>query len=156
MDVALNSDIENSLKQEVACAAKLLELLEKEQGHLIRADINGIEATTAEKASLIQKMTHLTQTRHSLLQDTESKDKENAIKGWLEASESEGKASWNKLMQLAESAKELNRINGLLINSHLKRNQHALRTLNQEHASNTYGADGQSNLSTQMRGYNVG
>ena len=64
---------------------------------------------------------------------------------------------WMELLALAQSAKQINRTNGILINTHMMRNQAALNILHgNPQGSNLYGPDGQSSTKTEARGVVVG
>ena len=58
---------------------------------------------------------------------------------------------------MARQAKEINRVNGLLISSHIARNQSALNVLRvQTGSGNFYGPDGQATARGVGRGLVVG
>ena len=67
---------------------------------------------------------------------------------------------WQQLISHTKKANELNRINGLLINRHLLRNQSTLAVLTNQRSTEAtpslYGANGQSNAQrSQGRGFIV-
>jgi flagella synthesis protein FlgN len=62
------------------------------------------------------------------------------------------KKRWAELISLTQSAKELNRVNGLLIGSHMARNQSALNALQSgQNGGNVYGPNGQPSRNMPSR-----
>lgn len=148
-----------SLKEEHKAAAQLLELLKLEQTHLVEANIDGLTALIDEKSKIVARMTELAKWRHRALGVSGFEPAETGMQAWLASSSehaSSGK-SWSDLLALAQTAKELNRTNGLLINRHMTRNQNTLNVLmGNPQGSNVYGPNGQTNAKTASRGYVVG
>jgi len=72
---------------------------------------------------------------------------------WVRAHQSE-QSSWQTFQADLEKAKELNRVNGQVINQHFKRNQQAIHKLQGNQAANTglYGANGQTSSINSSRG----
>ena len=80
------------------------------------------------------------------------------MQAWV-ASQTTGSAAdiWAELLTLTQSAKETNRVNGLLINTHLTRNQLALNVMHgADQRSGFYGPDGQSKISVAARNLVIG
>ena len=82
-----------------------------------------------------------------------------ARKAWLDSSPALAEAgkTWAELLTIAQSANELNRTNGLLINRHMVRNQNALNVLQgAPQGGNIYGPNGQPANKAKTRGLVVG
>lgn len=138
----------NSLIEEHKAVHVLTQLLKLEQKHLIAADIDGVAELTESKAKAAAHMAELTGSRHAALGAAGFEAKESGMKAWLEspAASPAASKSWHELIELAETAKELNRVNGILINRQMVRNQNVLDIL--QHGSvqgnSIYGPNGQT------------
>lgn len=146
------------LTQEVETARLLLKVLQQEQTHLLEADVEALETLTPQKSELVSRMSAFAITRHKALAEAGLPSEEASMEKWLKnASHLQlERQAWDELAKIITSAKELNRTNGLLINSHMTRNQSALQVLQQEQPTNTYGPDGQARLSSSGRGIIAG
>ncbi|MNK04461.1 FlgN protein [compost metagenome] len=137
----------DSLSEEHKAIRALTQLLQLEQEHLIAADVEGIAAITEAKAKAAARMAELANWRHNALAAAGFEPTESSMKSWLESSQSKtASKSWNELVELAETAKELNRVNGILINKQMVRNQNVLNILQHGnvHGNNVYGPNGQT------------
>lgn len=156
---ASNASPARELNEEHRAAKSLLQLLEQEQAVLVNADVEALIKLTEEKAKLAAHMSQLAKRRHSALQAAGFEAAETGMKAWLAspgATAADDKA-WNELLALAQSAKELNRINGLLISQHMTRNQNALNILQGNSQGGTfYGPDGQATTKISGRRLVIG
>lgn len=138
----------DSLSEEHKAVRVLTQLLQVEQEHLIEADIDGLTAITESKANAAARMTELAAWRHKALAAMGFEAKESGMKAWLASTTASATAtqSWNELIELAEIAKEINRVNGTLINRQMVRNQNVLNVLQHGSLQNTnvYGPNGQT------------
>lgn len=145
----------DSLSEEHKAVRTLTQLLKLEQEHLIAADIDGITALTEAKAKAAAHMTELATSRHKALAAAGFEAKESSMKTWLESSGASATTSksWHELVELAEEAKELNRVNGTLINKQMVRNQNVLNILQHGNVQggNVYGPNGQTANKTVSR-----
>ncbi|NRR30080.1 flagellar protein FlgN [Oxalobacteraceae bacterium] len=149
----------NSLRGEQTLMTSLLEVLKQEQAHLIAADIEGLTALTVEKTVLVNQMAVLASQRHSALGAAGYPAQESGMDAWLAASgDSDAPALWHEVLALTQEAKELNRINGMLINRHMSHTQGALNALRPQtqNANHFYGPSGIATTSTPSRGFIVG
>ncbi len=147
------------LAQEQDVTATLLALLRREQGHLVNADIAAVTDLLNEKSLLIAKATDLAVARHQALALAGYEAGEAGMQAWIASQEprSEVVQTWNKLIDVAREAKEINRTNGLLINQQLSRNEAALNVLRgDESGADTYGPNGQTSSRPVSRGRIVG
>lgn len=156
---AFSTNLTGSLYQEHEAATQLLKLLQQEQAHLIENNIDGLATLTEEKSKLVARMTTLATGRHRALGAAGFVPGESGMQAWLKSApvtEAITK-SWTELLALAQSAKELNRNNGMLINRHLSRNRNALNMLQgTPQGSNFYGPNGQSTSKISARGLVIG
>lgn len=147
------------LNEEQVAARHLVALLTREQAQLIEADIDGLTVTTNEKAKAVAQMTELAMARHRALGGSGYDANEAGMRAWVDATP-EGAAAakaWGELLALATAAKELNRTNGMLINTHMIRNQGAINALQvNAQGGSFYGPDGQATARAVGRGVVVG
>ena len=148
---------EHQLQEELRMARALLDLLNKEQAQLIAADIDALTALTEEKTRLVTRMSALAAERHQALAIAGFAATEEGMQAWLANRQPDTTLqSWQELLQLARSAKEVNRSNGLLIGKHLARNQSALNVLKGgPQGQALYGPNGQS-VAAAGRGLAIG
>lgn len=147
------------LHDEFTAATQLLELLSEEQSFLIKADVDQLAVLSEEKTRLVAHMSELALRRHTALGAMGLPASEAGMQVWLQdrrASQSAGK-TWDELLDTAAKAKELNRVNGLLIGQHLARNQQALNVLQgNQPAGPIYGRNGQTTSTASTRRLVVG
>ncbi|MES2934957.1 MAG: flagellar protein FlgN, partial [Pseudomonadota bacterium] len=96
--------------------------------------------------------------RHMALEKAGFAPQDASMQSWLSnPSQTAAIKGWNELLAQVAAAKELNRINGLLISKHMARNQTALNVLHTAPQSgNFYGPNGQSTITTSTRSLVVG
>lgn len=149
----------HSLGKELDAGKALLTLLQQEQQHLVNADLDGLTRVTEEKTKAVARMTELAQGRHRALAAQGFEASEAGMRDWLNTpavAAASGK-SWTALLDLAREAKELNRLNGLLLNQHMARNQGAINVLQGTPAGGgMYGPNGQSTSRASSRKLVVG
>ncbi|BBP03819.1 flagellar synthesis protein FlgN [Sulfuriferula plumbiphila] len=154
----MDTRLMDTLNEERDAMHCLLGLIQQEQALLLEADIDRLSAVTDEKARTVARMTELANTRLHALATAGYPQSEAGMQAWL-ASQTAGSAAetWAELLALTQSAKEMNRVNGLLINTHLTRNQVALNVLHgADQRSGFYGPDGQSKISVAARNLVIG
>lgn len=146
--------VTSSLKQEVKATFELLDILQEEQNQLLATSIDTLESLVSKKAGVVTQLTQHTWNRHDNLEKAGYKPNLAGMNAWLENSKDHPdaikiKETWNQLVSLTQSAKELNRVNGMLIASHMVRNQQALSILHgSQESTDTYGPDGQPSRAT--------
>lgn len=148
----------DSLSQELDTANQLLQLLKQEQSLLVNASIDGMGALIGQKSALIARMAELADARLSALSKVGFAAEESSMQKWLSSSASadvvnrtSAKKTWEALTTQISNAKELNRTNGLLIGTHMSRNQAALQVLQGNQGSQVYGKDGQTSVQSSRR-----
>jgi len=147
MNQAFGTSPADSLSEEHKAIRLLTELLQQEQEHLVEANIDGVAALTEPKAEAAARMTELAAWRYRALAAAGFEPQEAGMKAWIAspAASQTASKSWNELIELAEVAKELNRVNGTLINKQIVRNQTILNVLQHgSQQSNVYGPNGQT------------
>jgi flagella synthesis protein FlgN len=144
------------LAQELESARELLECLQQEQAHLIRADIDALANCAERKTGLVGRMNGLAAARLQSLADAGHPATEAGMLAWLAQQQDAVRGDWHALLALAASGKELNRTNGLLIHQHINRNQGGLQALRGGGQTAVYGRDGQQNVRTAGRSFVAG
>lgn len=151
----------NSLREEQQVMTSLLDVLKQEQQLLVTAEIDGLPAVTARKTTLVTQMTLLSAQRHRALAKSGFAAEEAAMTAWIAASgeaREESAALWAQLLSQTREAKELNRINGMLINKQMGHTQGALQALNPPGTASAgfYGPSGMSSSIPRSRGFMAG
>lgn len=147
------------LADEYQAAGQLLSLLKREQACLINADVDGLTPLTEEKQKAISRMSELANERHVRLAAAGFAASEEGMQQWLAsaAAKPADEKSWAALLALVQSAKEINRSNGILINTHMTRTQAALNVFQSTaQSANLYGPNGQATVKPVGRGLVVG
>jgi flagella synthesis protein FlgN len=138
----------------------LVELMKQEQQFLVAADADGLAGITPRKVALVQELAQLSRERHGALGNAGFLTSEAGMEPWLAAPGDEAaRSAWTGLLALTAEAKELNRVNGMLINRQMAHNQtvlNALRTPTAAPESTLYGAKGQTFGSAPSRRFVVG
>jgi flagella synthesis protein FlgN len=90
----------------------------------------------------------LSQQRHAALAAAGCDASEAGMEPWLAVNDDgDVRQQWERMLDAAREAKELNRVNGMLINKQLAHNQgvlNALRTPTNAPTGTIYGASGQT------------
>lgn len=148
----------STLREEQQLITSLIDVLKQEQSHLIVADIPALTAVTPAKTALVQRMTLLAAQRHRALGAAGFAAGEAGMEPWLtRTGDTEARAQWQDLLAQTRAAKELNRVNGMLINRHMGHTQGALDALRPKAKANSfYGPSGLTTSSTPSRGFLAG
>jgi flagellar biosynthesis protein FlgN len=157
--MASNSPL-STLREEHQLMTSLLEVMKQEQAFLVRADTDGLTEVTPRKSSLITQMAELASARHQALGAAGFAPREAGMEAWLDSiSDNEAAALWQSLLAVTAEAKEMNRVNGMLINKQLAHNQniiHAMRQPSSGGDAAMYGPKGQATGSGPSRRFVVG
>ena len=147
--------ISTLFNQDVKLLNDLVSLLSKEQLSLVNMDIDVIEDILDEKSELIQQITESSQARHQALGKAGYDANENGMATWVRANaQPKEEAAWQAFQKQLAQAKELNRVNGQMINQHFKRNQQTLNLLQGKSpnaAAGVYGPNGQTSTLSHTR-----
>ncbi len=150
----------STVLQEQQHLGSLIELMKQEQQRLVAADADGLAETTPRKNALLQALADLSAQRHAALLAAGCEGSEAGMEPWLAVGgNDEARTQWETLLALAREAKELNRVNGMLINKQLAHNQGVLNALRMPagaDAGGVYGASGQAVGSGPSKRYVIG
>ncbi|NHZ61000.1 flagella synthesis protein FlgN [Massilia genomosp. 1] len=149
-----------TLPQELALITSVLELMTQEQQLLVSADTAGLDQLTPRKAQAVLEMTTLAQQRHAHLAAAGFAADEGGMQAWMNRhGAADALSSWQALLDKTREAKELNRINGMLITkqlSHTKGLINAMRTPTSGGEAGVYGKSGQAAPGGPSKRYVVG
>lgn len=154
-DTALSptADFTSRLHAERDALKEFVALLETEQQVLLEGNIEQLSALTNNKTQAAHELSKLGSARISDLLARGAKSGNSGITAWLQAHIPDCLPVWLSIQQLAEQAQQLNRTNGVLIQTKQRHNQQALAVLQNaaQSASGLYGPDGQTRLPTSGR-----
>lgn len=138
----------------------LVALMKQEQQSLVTLDADELASLTTQKNALLASLSNLSQQRHAALRAAGCEGSEAGMEPWLAAGDHGGvREQWQRMLDVAREAKELNRVNGMLITKQLAHNQgvlNALRTPTNAPTGAIYGASGQTVGLGASRRYVVG
>jgi flagella synthesis protein FlgN len=128
-------------------------LLETEQQALISGDTEPLLTLADSKIQAAQALNKLIGSRERNLLALGATSASGGLTAWLKTHAANILPLWQEIQQFAEQAQQLNRNNGILIQTKLRHNQQALSVLNNaaNRAGSLYGPDGQHNISTSGR-----
>jgi flagella synthesis protein FlgN len=149
-----------TLRDEQQLIGSLIELMKQEQQFLVSADSEGLARITPQKAELVQQATLLSGQRHQALGAAGFAAREAGMEDWLASSkDAAARALWLELLELTREAKELNRVNGMLVNKQMTNTQvilNAMRTPAGGADAAVYGPSGQAGAAGPSRRFVVG
>lgn len=145
--------ISTLFENDVKLVNELMFLLSREQISLIDMDIDAIEDLLDEKGVLLQKINASVQVRYQVLSNAGYEPNENGMTSWIESNAGiKHTLLWQDFQNTLTQAKELNRVNGQLINKHFNRNQQFLNELKGDFPNNgVYGPNGQTSSQSYKR-----
>jgi len=153
MNGATNTPMQ-SLRAEHKLITALHDVLREEQELLVAADIDNLDGLTPRKAELINEMALQANQRHRALGAAGCAKSEAGMESWLnDHGTRDDRALWSEVLDQTRKAKELNRLNGMLINRQLSHTQGALHALRPQSQANVYGPSGRTATSTVSRGF---
>ena len=149
-----------TLRDEQQLITSVVELMKQEQQFLIGADSDGLDTLTPQKSALVQQMAALSSQRHQALGAAGFAAGEAGMEPWLASCNDAGaRTLWLDLLERTRAAKELNRVNGMLINKQMTNTQvvlNAMRTPAGGADAGTYGPSGQTTAGGPSRRFVVG
>jgi flagella synthesis protein FlgN len=148
-----------TLRDEQQVIGSIVELMKTEQQLLISADADGLSTITPNKLQLAQRAATLSRVRHKALAAAGFPAGEAGMEPWLAVGgNAEQRDAWNRLLELTREAKELNRVNGMLVNRQLGQTQAALAELRgpAAAAAGVYGPGGQTVGTGPSRKFAIG
>lgn len=155
-----NASASTTLQGELKLIHCLIDLMKQEQQFLVAANTDGLNTLTPLKNDLIEQMAQLAGQRHQSLASEGFEASESSMEAWLAAIKSpQVNAEWKQLLDFMREAKELNRVNGMLINKQLTHNQtliNAMRAPAGAADTGFYGPSGQTTPVTSKRRLVIG
>lgn len=147
------ADFVSHLHTERDALKAFVTLLEAEQQALLSGSTEQLLALADNKVLAAQELSKLANARSDGLRARTGKIEIGGMTAWLQANAANSLPVWQDIQHLAEQTQQLNRTNGVLIQTRLRHNQQALMALqNAAHGtSGLYGPDGQPNLSASGR-----
>lgn len=147
-----------TLIEEQQALRHFITVLQEEQACLLATQVDKLPALLQTKAEIVAKIGELTQSRYDALTALSLDGSEDGMHFWIATKGKQSDdASYKELISLANAAKELNRLNGLLIGKHINHNQQVLDAVQNVLGSGKfYGPDGQSNVKTRGRELGIG
>ncbi|MCC6071303.1 flagella synthesis protein FlgN [Massilia sp. GCM10020059] len=150
----------DTLHDEQQLVSSLLDLMKQEQQCLIDADIEGLNAITPRKAERMNELAVLANQRHQALAAAGFAAEETGMQDWVaHAANSSASDAWSQLLALTRDAKEVNRVNGMLINKQMTHNQNLINAMRQPANAGdaaVYGPTGQATPGGPSRRFVVG
>ena len=150
----------DTLHDEQHLVSSLLDLMKQEQQCLIGADTDALNAITPRKAELMNELAVLANQRHQLLDAAGFPAEEAGMQAFVaQADDRSASDAWHVLLDLTREAKEINRINGMLINKQMTHNQNLINAMRQPaNAADAavYGRTGQTTPAGPSRRFVVG
>ena len=142
-----------SFEQDAKLLSQLLEVLTREQSGLVVVDIDVIEALMGEKSVLLQNISITAKRRYDVLAKKGFAASEAGMVDWLKQhANAATNQSWADFQKILSQAKEMNRLNGMLIGRHFNRNQQLLNHLQgNANATDGYGKNGQAKSQSPSR-----
>lgn len=155
-----NASPHTTLQDELKLINCLIDLMKQEQQFLVAANTDGLETLTPLKNQLVAQLSALALQRHAALEADGFAASEVGMEAWLvRMSDAAIKAAWSQLIGRSREAKELNRVNGMLINKQMTANHTLLNAMRAPAGgadSGFYGPTGQTTAVTGKRGVVVG
>ena len=149
-----------TLQDELTLITSLIDLMKREQQCLVTADTDTLAELTPVKTDHITQLGMLATQRHAALAEQGFAGSEPGMEAWLaRKNDSAVSGIWQSALGKMREAKELNRINGMLINKQMTHNQnliHAMRTPTDAADKGMYGPKGQATTSNNRRPLVVG
>lgn len=137
-----------ALPIERSALLSFISLLEREQAALVENRSDALPELSAQKSSDAIKLNQLAESRLKLLQQAIPQPNAEKIQAWMQANCPNALPLWQDIIALAQRAKQLNQINGELIQMKLRHNQQALTVLsNAVNKAGIYGRNGQPDFS---------
>lgn len=148
------------LQDEIKLIVCLIDLMKQEQQFLVAGNTDGLATLTPLKNQLIEQMAALGAQRHLCLAEQGFAASETGMGAWLaRMADPAHNASWQQLLDRTAEAKELNRVNGMLINKQLAHNQGLIQAMRQPAGAADaafYGPQGQTTAISGKRRLVVG
>lgn len=143
----VSTDFLQAVAAEAGQIKQFVEILEKEKSALTDGRIDELPAIAADKERLAANLNELSRLRNSHLATLGLAPDRQGMDAWFAQNpeQKDAASAWNRTLSLATQAKELNRLNGQLIQLRMQYNSQALEILlRKESALDLYGPDGRA------------
>lgn len=140
------TDLLGILEAEADAVARFIKLLTLEQVALGTGDTDSLIGFVQEKSAVSSELSSLAGQRNSALAAMGLQSDRAGVEAWLERQPSDlaRRNAWSRVVTLASEAKELNRVNGELIQIRMQHNTQAIEAMQgATRTLNLYGPDGQ-------------
>ena len=142
------SDLVKNLEAEIRTYQAFIQVLQTEQDALIQGDIDPLLELAQIKSEKVVLLSQLAENRTRFLSTRGCAQEHGGMAKWLLQRNGDNPQIaelWQQLLSLAEKARQLNQINGSMIDTRLRNNQQALAILQTAaKQSALYGPDGQT------------
>lgn len=109
---------------DISLMNELVALLANEQSSLINPNVSAVESVIEQKDELLKKISASVKVRNDALAKAGFEPNENGMVAWINKNAlRQTMQKWQAFQQSVAQAKELNRLNGQLINKHFIRNR---------------------------------
>lgn len=148
-----NSELAEILKAEADAVSAFVFLLGEEQSALKQGDADALPSIIERKAAATARLAPLSAARNALLEKSGLSRDRSGMEAWLRQHPGDVavRDHWQRLLERAAEAQELNRLNGELIHLRMGHNAQMLEALRAANRQDLYGADGQATLGTPRR-----
>ena len=150
----MKDSVSQILLLEAATVRQFVDLLKREQASLSTGSADELLALIAQKDKLAIQINSLAAQRNKSLDAEGFSPDRIGVEAWCAKHPTEETASnaWTSILALANDARELNRLNGELIQIRLQYNNKALEALQgSKKALDLYGPDGHSTTQAHRR-----
>lgn len=142
------SDLVKNLEAEVRVFQDFIQVLQTEQDALVQGNVDPLLELARIKSEKVVLLSKLAESRTRFLGVQGYSQEHGGMAKWLQQLDGRNPQIvelWQQLLALAENAKQLNQINGSMIDTRLRNNQQALTILQAAaKQSALYGPDGQT------------
>lgn len=141
------TDFLQAVAAEAGRIKQFVELLEREKSALTDGRIDELPAIAADKEKLAANLNELARLRNSHLATLGFAPDRQGMDAWSaqHPEQKDTASAWNRTLSLAAQAKELNRLNGQLIQLRMQYNSQALEILQRKESTlDLYGPDGRA------------
>lgn len=146
--ITSTSDLVKNLEAESHAFQGFIQILQTEQDSLVQGNVDPLLELSRLKSEKVVLLSQLADRRTRFISAQGFPPKQGSMGAWLKQQQHDPEHPritelWTQLLALAESAQQLNKINGSMIDTRLRNNQQALAILQTAaKQSALYGADG--------------
>ena len=147
--IASPFDLVKNLEAELQAFQDFIQVLQTEQDALVQGNVDPLLELAQIKSEKVVLLSQLAESRTRFLSARGYDQEHGGMAKWLQQPRDGGNPQivelWQQLLTLAENARQLNQINGSMIDTRLRNNQQALAILQAAAKQNAlYGPDGQT------------